>query len=51
MPGGVEVLLAAGFEDRGTDQWQLGRQDPGLIWLAKSTVEACKENLDAAAGV
>lgn len=47
--GGVDLLLAAGFEERdGGDQLELGRQDPGLIWLAKSTVEAWQERLSPA---
>lgn len=45
VEGGVDLLLAAGFEERGDDQLELGRQDPGLIWLAKSTVEALQERL------
>ncbi|CBJ49209.1 conserved unknown protein [Ectocarpus siliculosus] len=45
VAGGVDLLLAAGFEERGDDQLELGRQDPGLIWLAKSTVEAWQERL------
>lgn len=45
IPGGIDVLLAAGFEERGVDTLELGRQDPGLIWLAKSTLEACIERL------
>lgn len=45
VPGGIDVLLAAGFEERATDILELGRQDPGLIWLAKSTLEVCMERL------
>ncbi|CAN0267946.1 unnamed protein product [Ectocarpus fasciculatus] len=45
VAGAVDLLLAAGFEERGDDQLELGRQDPGLIWLAKSTVEAWQERL------
>lgn len=48
VPGAVDVLLAAGFEERGPDRLELGRQDTGLIWLAKSTLEACKDGLDGA---
>lgn len=48
VDGGVDLLLAAGFEERGADQLELGREDPGLIWLAKSTVEAWKERLSPA---
>eukprot|EP00752_Nemacystus_decipiens_P005702 g5160.t1 len=47
VPGGVDILLAAGFEERPPDQLELGRQDPGLIWLAKSTVEAWQERLSS----
>lgn len=47
VSGGLELLLAAGFEERGTDQLELGRQDLGLIWLAKSTVEAWQERLSS----
>lgn len=47
VPGGIDVLLAAGFEERAADVFELGRQDPGLIWLAKSTLEAWKERLEA----
>ena len=45
VPGGVDLLLAAGFEESGDDRLQLDRQDPGLIWLARGTVEAWQERL------
>ncbi|CAN0484840.1 unnamed protein product, partial [Laminaria digitata] len=45
VPGGVDLLLAAGFEESGADQLKLDRRDPGLIWLARGTVEAWQERL------
>lgn len=48
VAGGLDLLLAAGFEERGPDQLELGRRDPGLIWLAKGTVEAWQGRLSSA---
>eukprot|EP00897_Mesotaenium_endlicherianum_P007977 jgi/Mesen1/7207/ME000371S06290 len=41
----MDILLAAGFEEQDTATNEgtlvLRRNDPGLLWLASSTVEAC----------
>ena len=47
VSGAVELLLVAGIENGMADQLNVGRQDAGLIWLARSTVETWRERLAA----
>jgi hypothetical protein len=36
--GADKVLIAAGFEEKG-EYYQLGREDPGLLYLVDSILE------------